>query len=184
MEDEANTTSIWQSKINWYSYKDRYSRKSEKQWFSHLITTWSYFFFFFFCKVLHNCSHVFIVSLDFILKTLLDQIKGNVFTIKKLKTKNCPSEIIKDAVYPDDLALLNNSPSKAKSRLHSLEHESRRYCIFLEPISTLSGRPLNLADNFTYLGRNISSAESDVKIRQRRGLLLVSYRSYLISPIK
>ena len=35
-----------------------------------------------------------------------------------------------------------------------------------ETIFTLSGEPLNLVNQFTYLGSNISSTESDIKMRQ------------------
>ena len=38
-------------------------------------------------------------------------------------------------------------------------------CFKQEAISTLRDKPLELADQFTYLGNNISSTESDVNIR-------------------
>ena len=86
-------------------------------------------------------------------------------------------EIIIDADYADDLALLTSTPNQAESLLHTLEQAARGIglhvnvnkteymCLKRErAMSTLSGRPLKLIDKFTYLGSNISSTESDVDI--------------------
>ena len=54
----------------------------------------------------------------------------------------------------------------------------RRMCLKQKrAISTLSGRPLKLVDQFTYLGSNISSTEMDDHIHLPKGeLLLTGYR--------
>ena len=80
--------------------------------------------------------------------------------------------------YAADLALLANTPAQAKSLLHSLEKAARGIGLYVNSdktefmcfkqdgdISTLDGKPLKLVDQFTYLGSNISSTESDVNIR-------------------
>ena len=78
----------------------------------------------------------------------------------------------------DDQALLANTSTQAESLLRSLEQEiggidlSRNVnkiesmCFKHEGvISTFSGKPMKLVDQFTYLGRNILSTESDANIR-------------------
>ena len=80
-----------------------------------------------------------------------------------------------DADYTDDLALLTNTPVQFKSLLHSLKQAARGIDLYVTTnkmeficfkqegaISTLSDYPLKLIDQFTYLGSNISSTESDV----------------------
>ena len=55
----------------------------------------------------------------------IDLTKENGFRLKKARIKHHPTEIITDADYADDLLLLANTPSQAKSLLHSLEQAAR-----------------------------------------------------------
>ena len=70
--------------------------------------------------------------------------------------------------YTDNLALLTGTPAQAESLLHSLEQAAgginldmntnkTEYMYFnpKEAISTLSGKPSKLVDQFTYIGSNI-----------------------------
>ena len=76
--------------------------------------------------------------------------------------------------YPDDQALLPNTPAQPKSLLHSQEqaagsispYVNTKFMCFKQEgdISTLSIKPLKLLDQFTYLGSNISSTERDINI--------------------
>ena len=43
------------------------------------------------------------------------------FTLKMAKSRGYTAEIITDPDYPDDLALLENSPAQAESLLHNQE---------------------------------------------------------------
>ena len=52
-----------------------------------------------------------------------------------------------------------------------------------EAISTLSSKPLKLVDQFTYLGSNISSTESDVNIHAIDWLLII-WKSDISDKIK
>ena len=83
-----------------------------------------------------------------------------------------------DTDYADYLALLANKPAHIESLLHSLAQAAkgigfsvytnkREQMCFKQKrtISTLSGIPLKLVDQFTHLGSNISSIEIDVNIR-------------------
>ena len=47
-------------------------------------------------------------------------MKENGFTLKKAKSSQYPTKTIIDADYTDDLVLLTNTPTQAKSHLHSL----------------------------------------------------------------
>ena len=79
--------------------------------------------------------------------------------------------------YADDLALFVNITAQAEFLLHSLEQAAGAIGLFVNvnktefrrfkqegTISTLSGKPLKLVDQFTYLSNNISSTESDINI--------------------
>ena len=81
-----------------------------------------------------------------------------------------------DAEYADDIALLANTLTQAKSLLHSLEQaaedidlrvnaDKMEYMCFNQggDISTLKGGSLKLVDQFTYFGSSILT-ESDIKI--------------------
>ena len=75
-----------------------------------------------------------------------------------------------DQDYADNLALLTNIPSHAKSRLDGLVQVSGSIGLYenanktkqKRAISTLDGKPLKLEDLFTYLSSNISSIEMDI----------------------
>ena len=75
-------------------------------------------------------------------------------------------------------ALLANTPTLARSLLHSLEratagfglhanaHKTEYMCFNqASNISTLNGSSLKLVDKFTYLGSNVSSTETDINTR-------------------
>ena len=81
-----------------------------------------------------------------------------------------------DADYADDLALLANKSVQTEYLLDSLKQAARCFVLYVNAdkteficfkkgvIFTLSGKPLKFIDQFTYLGRSISSTESDVNI--------------------
>ena len=51
----------------------------------------------------------------------LDLIEENAFTLKKARCRQYSEETITNADYADDIVLLTNTPTQAKSLLHSLE---------------------------------------------------------------
>ena len=65
-------------------------------------------------------SYLFILYLDCILRTLIDLIKEDGFTLRKVKRRQYPAETIKDTDDVDDLMFLANIPAQDKSLLHSL----------------------------------------------------------------
>ena len=48
-------------------------------------------------------------------------MKENAFKLAKERSRRYPAQTITDADYADDIALLENTPDKNESQLHSLE---------------------------------------------------------------
>ena len=119
--------------------------------------------------------YLFIICLDYVLRTSIDKIRENGFELTKRRSKRYPAKTITDTDYADDLALLANTPNQAETLLHSLERATA--CIVLHVnahkteymcynqtgnITTLDGASLKLVDKFTYLGGSVSSTEKDI----------------------
>ena len=79
--------------------------------------------------------YLFIICLDYLLRTSIELIKENDFKLPKARSRRYPGQTIMVADYADDIALL------AKVG------------------------PLKLVDKFTYLGSSVSSTEKDVNTR-------------------
>ena len=65
--------------------------------------------------------YLFIICLDYVLRTSIDKIRENGFELTKKRSKRYPAKTITDTDYADDLALLANTPNQAETLLHSLE---------------------------------------------------------------
>ena len=63
--------------------------------------------------------YVFIISQDHGLRTSIELMKGNVFTLRKVRSRRYSTETIMDVDYADDIALLANT--QAECLLHSIE---------------------------------------------------------------
>ena len=122
--------------------------------------------------------YLFIICLDYVLRTTIDKIRANGFELTKKRSKRYPAKTITDADYADDLALLANTPNQAETLLHSLEraaagiglhvnaHKTEYMCYNQTAnITTLDGASLRLVDKFTYLGSSVSSPENDIDTR-------------------
>ena len=101
----------------------------------------------------------FIIWLDNVLRTSIDKMKDNGFKLIKERSRRYPAQTITDADYADDIALLANTPSQAKTLLHSLERaaadislhvnaDKTEYMCFNQrgDTSTLDGSSLKLVD--------------------------------------
>ena len=110
-------------------------------------------------------QYLFIICLDYVLRTSIDKIRENSFKLTKKKSRRYPGKTITDADYADDIAIQANTPNQAETLLHSLEraaagiglhvnaHKMEYMCYNQTgDISTLDGTPLKLVDKFTYLG--------------------------------
>ena len=122
--------------------------------------------------------YLFIICLDYVLRTSIDKIKENGFELTKKRSRRYPATTITDADYADDIAILANTPDQAETLLHSLEraaasiglhvnaHKTEYMCYNQTgDISTLQGTPLKLVDKFTYLGSSVESTEKDIETR-------------------
>ena len=65
--------------------------------------------------------YLFIICLDYVLRTSIDKINENSFKLTKERSRRYPAKTITDTDYTDDIALLANAPVQAKTLLHSLE---------------------------------------------------------------
>ena len=119
--------------------------------------------------------YLFIICLDYVLRTSIDKIRENDFKLTKKRSRRYPAKTITDAGYADDIAILANMPNQAETQLHSLKqaatgiglhvnaHKTEYMCFNQAgDISTLEGTSLKLVDKFTYLGSSISSTEKDI----------------------
>ena len=120
-------------------------------------------------------QYLFIICLDYILRTLIDKIRENGFELTKKRSRRYPAKTITDT---DDKALLANTPNQAKTLLHSLEwaaigiglhvnaHKTEYICYNQTgDITTLDEASLKLVDKFTYLGSSVSSTKKDIVTR-------------------
>ena len=55
--------------------------------------------------------YLFIICLDYVLRTSIDLIKENDFKLTKARSRRCHAQTLKDADYADDIALLANTPA-------------------------------------------------------------------------
>ena len=121
--------------------------------------------------------YLFIICLDYMLRTSIDLMKENPFKLAKERSGRYPAQTIMDADYVDDIALLANTCTQAKILLHSLERASAgigfhvnanktEYMCFNQrgDISTLKGGPLKLVDKFIYRGSSVSSTKKDINM--------------------
>ena len=69
-------------------------------------------------------TYLFIICLDYVLRTSIDKIKENGFELTKRRSRRYPTTTITDADYADDIAILANTPDQAETLLHSLEREA------------------------------------------------------------
>ena len=66
-------------------------------------------------------SYLFIIGLDYVLRTSIDKIRENGFELTKKRSRRYPAKTITNADYADDIAILANTPNQAETLLHSSE---------------------------------------------------------------
>ena len=65
--------------------------------------------------------YLFIICLDYMLRTSIDKIKENGFKLTKERSRRYPAKTITNADYAIYIVLLANAPAQAETLLHSLE---------------------------------------------------------------
>ena len=136
--------------------------------------------------------YLFIICLDYVLRTSIDNIGENGFVLTKKRSRRYPAKTITDADYADDIALLANTPAQAETLLHSLEraaaviglhvneHKTEFMCFNQKGnISTLDGTSLKLVVKFTYLGSSVSSTEKDIETRLTKAWIAIDRLSII-----
>ena len=113
--------------------------------------------------VLQGDAVVHIICIDFVVRTSIDLMKENSFTLAKARSRWYLAQTITDADYADDIVLLVNTPTQAESLLHSQEravndinlHVNIDKIEFIyfnkwDDISTLNVGSLKLVDKFIF----------------------------------
>ena len=72
-------------------------------------------------KKINIAGVLFIICLDYVLRTSIGQIKETGFMLRKARSRRYTAETITDADNVEDIALLVNTPTQADFLLHSLE---------------------------------------------------------------
>ena len=62
---------------------------------------------------------LFIICLDYVLRTPIDITKDNGFKLTKERSRRYPAQTVTDADYANDIALLANIPAQDETLLHS-----------------------------------------------------------------
>ena len=122
--------------------------------------------------------YLFIICLDYVLRTSIDKIKENGFELTKKRSRRYPTKTITDADYADDIAILANVPAQTETLPHSLKRAAAGISLHLNAhkteymcfnqtgdISSVNGSSLKLVDKLTYLGSSVSSTETDIDTR-------------------
>ena len=146
-------------------------------------------------------SYLFIICLDYVLRTSIDKIRKRRRADKEKKQKVPPAKTITDADYADDIVILANMPNQPKhycivwnelpQALDFMSRHTKLNVCFNQAgdISTLEGTSLKLVDKFTYLGSSVSSTEKDIDTRLTKAWtaidkLLIIWKSYLTNKMK
>ena len=119
--------------------------------------------------------YLFIICLDYMLRTSIDKIKESSFKLTKERSRRYLAKTITHTDYADDIVLLANVPAQAETLLHSLEcaaagiglyvnARKMEYMCFNQTgdISTLNSSSMKLVDKFIYLGSSVSSTKTDI----------------------
>ena len=135
--------------------------------------------------------YLFIICLDYVLRTSIDKIRENGFELTKKRSRRYPAKTITDADYADDIAIL--APHQAETLLHSLERAAAGIGLYVNAhkteyicdnqtgdISTLEGTPLKLVDKFTYLGSSVESTEKDIEMRLTKAWTAINRLSIIL----
>ena len=64
--------------------------------------------------------YLFIICLDYVLRTSIDKIRENGFEQTKKRSRRYPAKTITDVDYADDIVILANTRNQAETLLHSL----------------------------------------------------------------
>ena len=79
--------------------------------------------------------YLFIICLDYVLRTSIDKIKENGFELMKKRSRRYPATKITNANYANDIAILANT-HQAETLLHSLERAAANIGLYVNAHKT------------------------------------------------
>ena len=116
--------------------------------------------------------YLFIICLDYVLRTCIDKMKDNGFKLTKERRRRYHAQKITGTDYADDIALLANTSVQSETLLGRAAdgiglHVKTEYMRFNQrgDISTVNSSSLKLVDKFTYLESSVSTTETDINTR-------------------
>ena len=81
-------------------------------------------------------QYLFIICLDYVLRTFIDKLKETGFKLTKEKSRRYPAKTLIDADYADDKAIVENAPAQGETLLHSLEHAASGIALYVNAHKT------------------------------------------------
>ena len=122
--------------------------------------------------------YLFMIVLDYVLRNL-DQNKNLGFTLRKqLSRRQYLAEMLTDADFADDLALLSDKIGNAEKLLKILETAAASVGLYMntsktkfiavnteETVTAQNGCDIEHVNDFNYLGSKIISSENDIQMR-------------------
>ena len=123
---------------------------------------------------------LFILFLDYILKTSVDINAELCFTLTERRSRRYPATYITDIDYADDIAITTNDMKSANTLLHQIEVTSNEIGLSINTEKTqymklnqnsdsdditINGKIIAKVGNFNYIGSFIGSTEKDIQIR-------------------
>ena len=121
--------------------------------------------------------YLFIIVLDYVLRNL-DQNNNLSFTLRKQLSRRYPAEMLTDADFADDLALLSDKIGNAEKLLKILEtaaasvglnmNTTKTKFIAVNTEGTITAQndcDLEQVNDFNYLVSKIISSENDIQVR-------------------
>ena len=123
---------------------------------------------------------IFIICLDYILKTSLDNDKNLEFTLNERRSRRYPAKQITDIDYADDIAVTSNNLKYTNTLLLKIELAAKEIGLNINTDKTeyinfnqnnnlhmesISGNMIKRVEDFKYLGSYIKSTDIDVNIR-------------------
>ena len=128
---------------------------------------------------------LFIIALDYALRCAISGREEELgFTLKRRASRRVPAKMMTDLDFADDISLLSDTVEKACMLLSEVERHCNRIGLSInakktkvmpmntvEPVvrvTTLDGTPLEVVDDYIYLGACMASTQQDIKVRRAK----------------
>ena len=122
--------------------------------------------------------YLFIICLDYVLRTSIDKIWENGFELTKKRSRRYPAKTITDADFADDIAILANTPNQAEILLYSLERAAAGIGLHVNAHKT-EYMCYNKTGDIIYLGSSVSSTEKDIDMRLTKAWTAIDWLSII-----